>query len=322
MNRLIALTMGLAVAAAAFVPRQPATAMARTRLFLTFVSHNEDSSNALCAPVNSIQARYLANRAALLQVAQTIYNGGGAYDMMSDWEWITKTIQWETEDLRRATTFGYGIIQLLATAAPSQVRVDAHSHEHGGYNYADVAYLLQTMGAPQTGIVGGFIANPASAADWVRFRSPLQGQRYPTFSWQPASLWGGGSGMHSDDQSASGMWRPKNPVEFFTDDPGQALPNIGNGTVTNGPYTTDGAVAVFQALQAGRLEVGRMYTATLMLSQCDFDTNAAVLPYVSSILAAARPFVASGDVVWATLPDVLRIWRDEYGSQASIHRLR
>lgn len=319
----LALAVGAAIlVVAGGASRCGVEAAPRTRLYLTFVSHNEDSANELCAPVNATQVRYLANRAALLRVAQTIYQGGGAYDMQADWEWISRTGQWETDEIRRTTTFGQGIIQLLATAAPNQIRVDAHSHEHSGYNYADVTYMLQSMGAPSTGVVGGFISNPASSADWVRFRGPLTGQRYPGFTWQATTLWGGGSASHSSDQSASGIWRPKNPVEFFTDDSALTLINIGNGTSENGAYTSAGAVDVFQRLQAGQLEQGRMYTASLMLSQCDFDTNANVLPYITGILEAAAPYVASGDVVWAPLPEMARIWRDEYGSQAALVRLR
>lgn len=322
MRRLTLPILGVALLVAGFISQSSVNAAAPSRLYLTFVSHNEDSSNVLCAPVNASQSRYLANRAALLRVAQTIYQGGGAYDMQSDWEWISRTSQWETDEVRRATTGGIGIIQLLATAAPKQLRVDAHSHEHSGYNYADVAYMLQTMGAPTTGVVGGFIANPPASADWVRFRLPIVGQRYPGYTWQPTTLWGGGSGMHQSDQSATGVWRPKNPVEFFTDDPGQTLINVGNGTIENGPYTAAGAVEAFRRLQATLQEPGRMFTATLMLSQCDFDTNPAVLPYIASVLNAAAPFVASRHVVWATLPDVARIWREEYGAQPSVVRLR
>ena len=322
MTRFNASVPAAALVVCGLMSASPQTASAPARLYLTFVSHNEDSNNALCAPVNATQARYLANRSALLTVAQTIYAGRGAYDFQSDWEWILRTSQWETEQVRRTTTDGQGIIQMLATAAPTQLRVDAHSHEHGGYNYADVAYMLQTMGAPPTGIVGGFIAAPAQSADWVRFRLPLAGQRYPGYVWQPTALWGGGSASHQNDQSATGVWRPQSPSDFFTDDPSQTLINIGNGAIAQGAYTASGAVEVFERLRTGRLDPGLMYTATLMLSQCDFDTNPNVLPFIVGVLNAAAPYVASGHVVWATLPDVARIWREEYGSQPSVVRLR
>ena len=105
MTRLyLGLVLAATIAAAALVAA-PASAAAPARLYLTFVSHNEDSNNALCAPVNATQARYLANRAALLLVAQTIYAGGGAYDMQSDWEWITRTAQWETDEVKRSAVF-------------------------------------------------------------------------------------------------------------------------------------------------------------------------------------------------------------------------
>jgi hypothetical protein len=100
--RRFAAILGIALVAGLTIHQQPAKAAARTRLYLAFVSHNEDSNNVLCQPVNTNQIRYIANRAALLQVAQTIYAGGGAYDMMSDWEWLFRTSQWETDDDRSA----------------------------------------------------------------------------------------------------------------------------------------------------------------------------------------------------------------------------
>ncbi|MGE0040972.1 MAG: hypothetical protein AB7H88_04775 [Vicinamibacterales bacterium] len=290
----------------------PETA-ARTRVYLTFVSHNETSStNEPCRWLSADPGRFAANRAATVALAQLIASRGGAYDLQTDWEYMLRVVASE-DDAMRASTGGMNLLQYLASFAPGRVTVDAHSHESSGYNYADIAFMVEYLtGRPSTGIVGGFTAAPAISADWERFRQPLSGRRYPQYSWQPVALWGGGSAGHRQDANAAGIWRPASHQDFYTDDPAQSLVNIGNYSF--GSLEPSGAIDLVSRLQAGTLEPGRLYSASLMLPHCEYDVNAAVLPYVTAVLDAAAPLVASGDIVWATLPDVVEAWRTEYDS--------
>ncbi|MGE3274793.1 MAG: hypothetical protein AB7O67_06755 [Vicinamibacterales bacterium] len=294
-------------------------AAARTRIYLAFVSHNEYSgSNEPCRWLASDQARFAANRAAVLQVASLIAARQGAYDLQTDWEFALRVAQWETDAMRTSTS-GMNLLQYLAAFAPDRVVVDAHSHESLGFNYADVAYMVEQLtGRPSTGIVGGFTAAPAVSANWERFRQPLVGQQFPQYAWQPVALWGGGSAGHRADPTASGVWRPASEDDFFTDDPAHGLVNI--GSYSFGALDPSGAVDLVTRLRAGTLEPGRLYTATLMLPQCEFDVNPAVVPYVTAVLDAAAPYVAAGDIVWATLPQVLEAWRDEYDAAPVVLR--
>jgi len=292
---------------------------ARTRVYLTFVSHNEYSAgNEPCRWLSETPARFGANRAALVQLAQLVASRGGAYDMQTDWEYALRVYQSEDE-ATRATTGGMNVLQYLASFAPERVTVDAHSHENRGYNYADVAFMVEYLtGRPSTGIVGGFTAAPVIAADWERFRQPLRGQQFPHYTWRPVALWGGGSAGHRQDANAAGIWRPVSHADFYTDDPSQSLLNIGNYSF--GSMDASGAADLLARLRAGALEPGRLYSASLMLPHCEFDVNSAVVPWVTAVLDAAAPHVAAGDVVWATLPGVIEAWRTEYGSTPVVLR--
>ena len=100
--------------------------------------------------------------------------------------------------------------------------------------------------------------------------------------------------------------------DFFEDDPSQSLPNIGG--YTGDLVATDGVHALLDMLRAGELEEGRMYTATIMVAQCDLDLDGA-LDEVQSVLDDLAPEVHSGDLVWSTLADVRSTWLDTYDAQ-------
>jgi hypothetical protein len=293
-------------------------AAAPTRIYVTFVSHNEESSsNPPCAPVMTSQARYLSNRAAVVSLAHQIAERGATWDFQSEWEYLLRVSQWD-DATARATTSGMNIVEYLSRMAPEQVVVDAHSHERRGYNYADVAYLLETLGVSSTGVVGGFIYTPASRETWTRLQTGLRGQRYPSAFWQPEILWGGGSANHMADSNASGIWRPKSAAEFHTDDPTQRLINIGH--YVGGPLESYGIEDLLDRLRAGTLEPGHMYTATMMIPQCELDSDPAAIPRVLDIIDNFADAVGDGSMVWATLPEMARIWHDEYGSTPTIFR--
>ncbi len=282
----------------------------RARVYATLVSHNEEAiSNPPCAPVVTNRERYLANRAAVVDTARLVLERGGAWDFQSEWQYLQAVASWDDAAVT-GDTEGKNVVRWLAELAPDRIAVDAHSHERSGWNYADVAHALAQLGVPPTGIVGGFTASPVELESWTRLRAPLTGRRPPYPAWQAQALWGGASPGHRDDPRASGVWRPRDAEHYFEDDPASTLPNIGGWTadVASG----DGLATLLDLLRTNRLEPGRMYTATIMIPQCNLDSDPALQPAVAAILDRFAPDVATGDLVWATLPSVLRTWHEEY----------
>lgn len=286
----------------------------RTRIFVTFVSHNEESaSNPPCAPVLTSRDRFLANRAAVVQLAEALHARNAAWDFQTEYEYLLRLAEWEDADARRSTG-GFSLVHYMNIVAPDRFETSAHSHEQRGYNYADVAYLLEQFFVPPNGVVGGFIFSPAADQTWTRLREPLEGSRYPDYTWQARALWGGGSAGHRTDSNASGIWRPKSADEFEVDDPDQELVAVGNYPGVDHPVDPEPVSTLLTALRAGRLEAGRMYTATIMIKQCELDTDPTLIPKALALVDQFADDVRQGDLVWAPLSKMVETWRTEYDS--------
>jgi len=292
----------------------------RTRIFVTFVSHNEESiSNPPCAPVMTDPVRFAANRAAVVSLAQVIWDKRATWNFQTEYEYLLRLNDWETAE-ERDRTQGLNVVHFLNTFAPGYVQVDAHSHEKRGYNYADVAYLLQELNVPPNGIVGGVTINPVATETWTRLRRPLVGRKYPAYTWQATILSGAASPGHRDDSNASGIWRPKAAASFHEDDPNQALLNVGNYPGTGSTLDPEPLAGLLAMLRSGQLQTGRMYTVTMMIPQCELDSDPTVRTRVGTLIDRFQEDVARGDLVWATLTEMARVWRADYGSTPLIAR--
>ena len=117
-----------------------------------------------------------------------------------------------------ATTGGINVLRHLRDTLG--VRIDPHSHEGGGYNYSDVASLLDRLGVGGSTVIGGHIWDPSlpQFQQWDRFRGPVAGQRYPSAVWRGDILMGSGTPNHVNDPIVSGVWRPRDRSRYFEDD--------------------------------------------------------------------------------------------------------
>lgn len=307
------------------VPTPPA------RVFATVVSHNEDDGNEVCArslfglsgaqrmvgEVVPPRDRYEAVRAQTVAFAHMVADEGGAYDLESDLPFLDAIARYDDAALM-ASTDGQNLAAWLATFAPEHVTIDAHSHEHGyldaPVNYADVASQVESLsGVPSTGVVGGFVATPAIEV-WTRFLTPPLRATRTAYEWSPGILWGGGSPGHTEDVEAAGVWRPTDPNEFLRDNPEGPLVNVGH--YASGDMTGASIDELLVLLHAGELEAGHMYTAAVFVTQCDLD--ATDTEDMRALIRAHEADVVAGDLVWATLPEVARIFREEYASTPTI----
>lgn len=294
------------------------TASVRTRIYAAFVTHNEESiSNPKCQPVLTDQARYLANREATLAMARLIVERGAAWNMQSEWEYQLRVADWDSASAR-ATTSGLNILEYLSRVSPAHVQVDAHSHEKRGYNYADVAATLAVLNVADSGIVGGFTWFPTANQSWTRMREPMAAARY-AYTWNARVLWGAASAGHRSDSNASGIWRPKSATDFHTHDAAQPLINVGNFPGAGEHLSADGVLDLLARLRAGTLAPG-LYTATIMVEQCELDNDPTLLTSVATVLDQLADGVAQRDIVWATIGEMARVWQDEYGSAPTIYR--
>jgi hypothetical protein len=295
-----------------------AVQLAPTRIYGTLVSHNETMGNEPCDRVLEAGAdqeeRYLANREATVAAADIVVAAEAAWDWQSDWLYLERVVEYDKGNVLESTD-GKNLVQYLAEQPPNHIIVDPHSHEKAGYNYSDVAALLVGLGAPDTGIVGGFVANPPEEEDWTRFREGPIVALQSEYEFSGTVLWGAGSKRHSDDPLASGIWRPKDAEHFLEDDPSQSLLSIGSYNM--GPETIVGVMTLLEKLRNGELEENRLYTVGIMVRQCNLDL-AGQLDVIQGIVDDLAPEVETGDFVWATLPDIIEIWEQQYQSEPVI----
>ena len=193
-----------------------------------------------------------------------------------------------------------------------------HNHE-SLYNYADVAKLLRDLGVPDTVVVGGFLWYPEEHANWEQFLTPMSGKTFPNFQWSPSILWGGATMNHQGPESeASGVWHPKSVANFHEDDSNNPLSVI--GTYRDAKFEIgqgEGLTELIEQVRAGAHPEGVMLTAAIFTGQCTL--SALEIQKLADFISAHQSDVNDGILVWATLPDIVEIWKNEYGGNAYIY---
>lgn len=251
----------------------------------------------------SDKATFEQHRAALVTFANMLHTYEVKFDYQSDWNFLRAIIMHDSG----ADTGGKNVLRWMSEDLKFQI--DPHAHETS-YSYADVAYLIELNGVTPSGIVGGFIAEPANSSKLEQFWAPIGGDQYVSQSWQATALWGAASGNHVNDDAlfASGVWKPQDRAHPTTHDEGAPLPSIGN---FGGSW--ENLDLLLELRGAGKLG-GGIHTCTIMTNQrdvVDADWRAA---FEAELLARR----GDAGIRWVTLNEVLDIWQDQYGGAANV----
>ena len=276
-------------------------------IYVSIVTHSEDTSSPGIPNFSTDEASTITERDGVAAFAKMLSNHGAKYDWQSDWNFLLglKAFDKGSAAMNNKTLVHYLIDDLGMSADP-------HSHQHNGYNYADVAYLMSQLGVTPSGIVGGFIAAPTEDSEYGELSVPITGNKYPSYTWTPTALWGGGTGLHinESEQWKSGIWIPKSEADLFTP--------VNTGTPIIGRYNSDfnGLDDLLEKQKNTELEAGNMYTITITTNQNLFTTS-----YIADFekqVATYADETAAGKIIWVTLPEALEIWRDQYNSAPTI----
>ena len=191
------------------------------------------------------EATYLTWRAAILQFAQECADREIDWQFQSDWNFLEGVVRFETaegagytpamQSLMNATTSGLNVMKYLREVR--QVNLDPHSHETHGYNYSDVAYLIDVKcDTTPTLVVGGHVYDPTAIPgyqNWPKFLTHPMGLKAKVYAatnyrWRPVLLMGGGTVAHESDPHVAGLWRPQDEHHYFTHSPSQTIAAVGN----------------------------------------------------------------------------------------------
>lgn len=305
---------------------------AQRPVYFNIISHNEisDPLDYVGSPSDFATMKGLAEELCNLIIAKQ-----AKYNMMVDANFI-----------RGVLTHNNGAsssTDILEWAHNSPyIDVDGHNHfipnpippgVANPYNYADLAYLLDSCGVNLTTKVLGGVTYADTAVnsttmneDWTQYMVPKQGYTFTNFWWQADIVWGTASPGHIADYTHFGIWRPEggnSPTQFGTHDPNASLTHIGGGCKEDVGYiisaqsgqlehTTDEVIAnilsIVDAVQNQPTLPNEFYTLNMLVNFRDMPNIPFFTDSISKIIDGIQPYVNQGKIVWATLTEKYDLW--------------
>jgi hypothetical protein len=282
-------------------------ALAAPVLHLAIATHSEDQPN-----YSANKALYTSNRNALIAFARLMAERGLPWNWQCDWSFLNAAYTNEVfapDPRLLAATSNTNIVAWLRYVMG--VETDPHSHENGGYNYADVAYLFTRMGVEPSGVVGGHIYDPAYAgyANWPKFLGAgLRGQRYTNYVWRPRLLMGGGTPNHIADPVATGIWLPACTNDYLGHSPTGAI-------AAWGMWGEDRFPELLDIIASNALPTNRMWTAGFTFGQGQLSTGSG---YLTNVLIPMIDMIAAlrdaGRIRVVQYEEGMNIWTNEFGA--------
>jgi hypothetical protein len=272
--------------------------------------HNEDNIFTNLTEEQT-RAKYMRHRNGLIEFAQMLQQLNVPFCWESDWVFLKAVFEYDTPTVMTSTN-NKNLVRYLSEDLG--MTIEPHSHEHYGYNYTDVAHLIDSLGVEPTDVIGGHIYDPYNEKfqNWERFRQPLAGQQFPHAVWKGNILMGSGTPDHTYDPAPSGVWRPKNKYEYWQDDP--------NGNImVVGQYTgdVDGVQELVDLYQSGTVSPNKMLTASIHIPQNitpDFNNQQR-----TNIIDPLLEMQDRGEIKLVTFTELIKIWKTQYNSQAYIY---
>jgi hypothetical protein len=282
-------------------------------VYAVIFTHIEDNTPA--GTLGSIQSKqnYLVVRARLIEMGQLMKSYDIKWSLEPDWKILLAALLYEDAAVMQSTG-GKNFLKYLKEDL--NVAIDPHSHENGGYNYTDVAHLLDSLGVGGSRVIGGHIWDPSlpQFAEWDRFRNPVYGMKYPWAVWQGNILMGSGTPNHVNDPLVSGVWRPKDRDHYFTDDP--------NGTIyCVGKYKEDlsSIYELINLYKDNRVDKTCMLTTSYHVNLASITAQNGLSSIENSLLKPLDSLRTIGDVVLTDFSSLIEEWKTIYHENACIY---
>ncbi len=276
-------------------------------------THIEDNTPGGTLGSTQNRQSYLTWRSRLIGVAHLMHDNGLPWSLQPDWKILRCALLYEDAALMQ-TTNGKNLFRYLREDIGSVI--DAHSHEGSGYNYTDVAHLIDSLGVEPTTVIGGHVWDPAlpQFQAWDRYRVPVSGEHYPWAVWRGDILMGSGTPNHVNDPVVSGVWRPQDRDHYFVDDVNANIVAIGQykGTIE--------AIPELAALyQSGAVGTPFMLTSSYAIRPAVIQRADGLISIADSVVT---PIVAWRDVNMIVPTDftaLVETWRTAFGSRGYIY---
>lgn len=290
-----------------------ATPGATAPVHVVLFTHIEDNTPGGTIGSTESRAGYLRLRASLIAIAQRAAAHQLQWTLQPDWKYLEAARVYEDAETTAGTN-GKNLFRYLREDLG--VVIDPHSHENGGYNYTDVAYLLEQAGVGGSSVIGGHIWDPSLTQfqAWDRFRAPVAGERYPQASWRGDILIGAGTPNHVNDPLVSGLWRPRDRDHYFEDDPAGNIVSIGS-------WHDDvaGVEELVAVRSAGMVPADAMLTASWNIRPTDLLADGGIDAIDSTVLAPIAAMRDEGTVIATDFETLVATWQTA-GAEAYLYQ--
>jgi|CXWL01.1.fsa_nt_gi hypothetical protein len=292
----------------------PTAATCLPPIYTVVFTHIEDTTPTGTLGTAQSRANYLVWRDLLIKMANLTRRYNMTWVLQPDWKFLEAALLYE-DTATMASTGGVNLLRYLRDNLG--VIIDPHSHEGGGYNYPDVAYLLEQLGVGGSTVIGGHVWDPSlpQFAHWERFRVPVAGEKYPSALWRGELLMGSGTPGHTNDPIISGMWRPKDPYNYFVDDP------LGNISAV-GAYKSDvaGITTLRGLYETGRFDATCMLTNTIHVFPSTISSAGGLATIERDVVIPLQTLRDSGQVEITNFTALAATWKSRFAGKACIYQ--
>lgn len=276
-------------------------------------THIEDNTPSGTLGSQQCRQNYITLRGKLLGVGNLMHGSGVAWSLQPDWKLLRATLLYEDATLMQNTN-GKNFLRYLKEDLG--MVIDAHSHEGGGYNYTDVAHLIDSLGVGSTTVIGGHVWDPDSPnfQEWDRFRAPVSGERYPWASWRGDILMGSGTPNHVNDPVVTGVWRPQDRYHYFTHDDGANIVAVGQykGTIEEIPE-------VWALYDNGVVPTEFLLTSSHSIRPSTIQRPDGLAAIQDSVLTPITAWRAAGLVVATDFTTLVQTWLEDFGGAGFLY---
>lgn len=301
------LLAGLLTAGVALIPHMAQAQPPPVQVVL--FTHIEDNTpGGLLGSAQNRQS-YMTWRSRLIGVGTLMHDHGLPWSLQPDWKILECALLYEDSTVMQ-TTNGKNLFRYLHEDLGTII--DPHSHENGGYNYTDVAHLIDSLGVEPTTVIGGHVWDPSlpQFQEWDRYRVPVPGQRFPWALWRGDILMGSGTPFHVDDPVVSGVWQPQDRDHYFTHDGQANIAAIGQykGTMEDIPELA----ALYQS---GAVGTPFMLTSSYGIRPLTIQRPDGLVSIADSVVAPMTAWRDLGMVMPTDFTALVETWRSAFGSR-------
>jgi hypothetical protein len=291
---------------------QTATAAEKPAVYFVLFTHIEDNLPNGNIGTPEAKTQYLQIRTRLIEVAKLAKSKGIVWSYQPDWKILLAGLAYE-DSLAKSTTNKKNALRYMKEDLG--VIIDPHSHEGMGYNYTDVAHLLDSLGVGGSTVIGGHVWDPAlpQFAHWDRFRTPQKGKKYPWAEWRGDILMGSGTPNHVNDPIISGVWRPKDTNNYFVHDPDANIACVGayKGTIE----CIDELVKMRESGYAGD---DCMMTVSYHLKPGDINAPGGMKWILDSVITPLSKLQSDNIIKTTDFTTLVNEWKSEFAEKACL----